>query len=128
MSATHGDHDHDHDHDHHDHSHDHAHPHAAIEDHDTFTEFHLLEQALRELLIETGVLSAADIQRRRSVAVLWPKPGLIRRFASACCATPSQPSQLWVSMSATRLNCWCWKTDRASTTLSFARFVLAIPG
>jgi nitrile hydratase alpha subunit len=57
----HHDHDHDHDHEHH---HDHAHPHAPIEDHDTFTEFHLLEQALRELLIESGVLSAADVQRQ----------------------------------------------------------------
>ena len=57
----HHDHDHDHDHEHH---HDHAHPHAPIEDHDTFTEFHLLEQALRELLIESGVFSAADVQRQ----------------------------------------------------------------
>ena len=91
MSATHGD--HDHDHDHHDHSHDHAHPHAAIEDHDTFTEFHLLEQALRELLIETGVLSAADIQRQienqeartpalgsRVVAKAWTDPTFRERL------------------------------------------------
>lgn len=69
MSSHSHDHDHDHhhphDHDHGDaHHHDHAHPHAPIEDHDTFTEFHVLEQALRELLIETGILSAADIQRQ----------------------------------------------------------------
>jgi nitrile hydratase len=56
---------HDHDHDHGPaHHHDHDHPHAAIEDHDTVTAFHLLEQAVRELLIETGVLSAAEIQRQ----------------------------------------------------------------
>ena len=64
MTATHDhdhdDHDHTHDHDHH----DHTHPHAPIEDHDTVTEFHLLEQALRELLIEAGVFSAADVQRQ----------------------------------------------------------------
>ncbi len=62
MTHSHPSH-HDHDHDHHDH-HDHAHPHAAIEDHDTITEFHLLEQAMRELLIEAGVFSAADVQRQ----------------------------------------------------------------
>ena len=80
----HGDHDHDHgDHDHHDHSH----PHAAIEDHDAVTEFHLLEQAMRELLTEEGVFSAADIQRQierqemrtpalgaRIVAKAWTDP------------------------------------------------------
>lgn len=63
MTTAH-DHDHGHDHGHgHDH-HDHSHPHAPIEDHDTVTEFHVLEQALRELLIEAGVFSAADIQRQ----------------------------------------------------------------
>lgn len=94
MTHTHSsghDHDHDHDHDHGDHDHhdhhDHAHPHAAIEDHDTVTEFHLLEQALRELLIEAEVFSAADIQRQierqemrtpalgsRIVAKAWTDP------------------------------------------------------
>jgi len=62
---AHAGHDHDHDHDHGPaHHHDHDHPHEAIEDHDTVTAFHLLEQAVRELLIETGVLSAAEIQRQ----------------------------------------------------------------
>lgn len=56
MSGTHH-HDHDHDHDHDD-------AHAPIEDHDTVGEFQLLEQAMRELLIETGVLTAAEIQRQ----------------------------------------------------------------
>lgn len=64
MSGTHH---HDHDHDHsHDHSHDHGHTddHAPIEDHEAFGEFQFLEQAIRELLIETGVLTAAEIQRQ----------------------------------------------------------------
>jgi nitrile hydratase len=82
------DHDHDHDHDHGDlDHHDHSHPHAAIEDHDTITEFHLLEQALRELLIEAEVFTGADIQRQierqemrtpalgaRIVAKAWTDP------------------------------------------------------
>ena len=55
MSGMHHDHDHDH---------DHADAHAPIEDHDTFGEFQLLEQAIRELLIENGVLTAAEIQRQ----------------------------------------------------------------
>ncbi|MFM8548629.1 MAG: nitrile hydratase subunit alpha [Betaproteobacteria bacterium] len=62
-----GKHHHDHDHDHqHAHGHDphDPHPHEPIEDHDSFTEFHLLEQALRELLTEAGIFSAADIQRQ----------------------------------------------------------------
>jgi nitrile hydratase len=61
MSANHHDHDHDH---HHDHDHDHAGAHAPIEDHDAFGEFQFLEQAIRELLIEDGVLSSAEIQRQ----------------------------------------------------------------
>ncbi len=89
MSGKHHDHDHDHDH------HDHEHPHAAIEDHDTFTEYHLLEQALRELLIETGVLSAADVQRQienqesrtpamgsRVIAKAWTDPGFREQLLS----------------------------------------------
>jgi hypothetical protein len=97
SNATGGD-DHDHDHDHgHAHHHDHDHPHAAIEDHDSFTEFHLLEQAIRELVIETGVLSAAEIQRQielqesrtpvagsRIVARAWTDPD----FKEALLADP----------------------------------------
>lgn len=95
MSGNHHDHDHDDDHDHHDHAHDHEHPHAAIEDHDTFTEYHLLEQALRELLIETGVLTAADVQRQienqesrtpalgsRVIAKAWADPDFRQRLLS----------------------------------------------
>ena len=55
---------HDHDHDHDD-DHGHGHPHAAPDDHsDAITPHRLLEQALRELLIEKGVLTADMIQRR----------------------------------------------------------------
>jgi nitrile hydratase subunit alpha len=54
-------HDH-HDHDH-DHSHDHGDPHAPRPDHDAgpATAYEVLEQAVRELLIEKGVLTAAEI-------------------------------------------------------------------
>jgi nitrile hydratase alpha subunit len=52
---------------HHDHDHPHQHEgdaHAAIEEHDVVTEFQILEQALRELLIEKGVFSAIDVHRQ----------------------------------------------------------------
>jgi hypothetical protein len=57
-------HDHDHGHDHdHDHSHDHGDPHAPQTDHDAgpASSYEAMEQAIRELLIEKGVLSAAEI-------------------------------------------------------------------
>jgi nitrile hydratase subunit alpha len=64
----HGSHDHDHSHDHgHDHDHDHAHdhgdPHVPQRDHDAgpATAYEVLEQAVRELLIGKGVLTAAEI-------------------------------------------------------------------
>jgi nitrile hydratase len=45
--------------------HEHPHPHAAIDDVEGYQpESLLLERALRELLIEQGVFSAADIQRQ----------------------------------------------------------------
>ena len=61
-------HDHDHDGEHghhhdHDHGHDHAHP-PASDDMPAPHEARLLEQALRELLIEKGVLSAQMIHRQ----------------------------------------------------------------
>jgi nitrile hydratase len=68
--ATSHEHDHDHDHhaDHHDHGHhhhDHTHdPHAPQPDHDdTLNYYRKLEIAVRELLIEKGVLSADEIRR-----------------------------------------------------------------
>ena len=61
MTATDPHHDHDHDHDHH----DHAHPHAPIEEHDAPPgPFQHLERAIRELLIEKGVLTAEQITRQ----------------------------------------------------------------
>jgi len=58
---------HDHgDHVHHDHDGDgDAHPHAPVDDLDHYQpESLLMEQALRELLVEKGVFSAADLQRQ----------------------------------------------------------------
>lgn len=51
-----------HDHDH-DHDHDHGDPHAPRKDHDAgpASPYEVLERALRELLIETGVLTAREI-------------------------------------------------------------------
>jgi nitrile hydratase len=58
-------HDHDHDHDGHDHhhDHDHAHPHGSPHDHDLgpASPYEVLERAVRELLIEKGVLTAEEI-------------------------------------------------------------------
>lgn len=58
-----------HDHDHHDHDHDHHHdhehhdPHAPQKDHDagTASAYEVLEEAVRALLLEKGVLSAQEI-------------------------------------------------------------------
>ncbi len=62
MHDDHDDHHHGHDHDH---DHDHDHPHApAADDPAPPTEARLLEQALRELLIEKGVISAQMVQRQ----------------------------------------------------------------
>jgi nitrile hydratase alpha subunit len=64
---THDPHDHGHSHDHgdhdHDHDHDHGDPHAPQTDHDAgpASAYEVLEQAIRELLIEKGVLTAAEI-------------------------------------------------------------------
>jgi nitrile hydratase len=56
--------DHDHDHDDHDHPrHDHEHPHAPRRDHDAGPAgaYEVLEEAVRTLLIEKGVLTAQEI-------------------------------------------------------------------
>ena len=58
------DHDHDHDHDHDDAVHSHAHPHApAQKDHDAgpIGTYEVLEEAIRSLLIDKGVLTAQEI-------------------------------------------------------------------
>jgi len=57
-------HEHDHDHDHsHDGEHDHHHPHPAQKDHDAgiMSPYELLEEAVRSLLVEKGVLSNEEI-------------------------------------------------------------------
>jgi len=57
-------HDHDHGHDHDDHGHDHHHdPHAPQKDHDSgpADPHEVLERAVRELLIEKGILTANEI-------------------------------------------------------------------
>jgi nitrile hydratase len=90
----HDDHDHDHDH-HHGHDHGHGDPHAPRKDHDAgpASPYEVLEQAVRELLIEKGVLSAAEIAAQidlmdsrsaalgaRIVARAWTDPAYKRRL------------------------------------------------
>ena len=60
--SPHTDHDHD-DHGDHDHDHDHGDPHAPRLDHDAgpMSAYEVLEAAMRELLIEKGVFTAADL-------------------------------------------------------------------
>jgi len=88
-------HDHD-DHDHDDHDHDHAHPHAPPQkDHDAgpVGAYELLEEAVRSLLIEKGVLTAqeiaaqVDLMDSRSAALgakviarAWVDPAYKRRL------------------------------------------------
>lgn len=56
--------DHDHDHDHgHDHAHGHNHPHDPIEVPDGAGHYELMVHAIKELLIEKGVISPDDIRR-----------------------------------------------------------------
>lgn len=64
MTHGSGKHDHDHDHHDHDHDHDHAHPHAPRKDHDAgeMGAYEVLEEAVRTLLVEKGVLTPAEIQ------------------------------------------------------------------
>jgi len=90
-------HDHDHDHDDHDdHDHDHAHPHAPPQkDHDADPAgaYEVLEEAIRSLLIEKGVLTPqevaaqVDLMDSRSpalgakvVARAWVNPAFKRRL------------------------------------------------
>lgn len=99
MSHSHDD----HDHHHHDHDHDHDHDHAP-DDPAPPREFELLEQAIRELLIEKGLLTAEQIQRQiddmdsrtpmngiRLVAKAWTDPDFKRRLL----AEPKAVIQEW---------------------------------
>jgi nitrile hydratase alpha subunit len=64
MSEHEHDHDHHHDHDHgHDHAHGHNHPHDPIEVADGAGHYELMVHAIKELLIEKGVISAEDVRR-----------------------------------------------------------------
>ncbi|MEI6838218.1 MAG: nitrile hydratase subunit alpha, partial [Alcaligenaceae bacterium] len=65
MSSNHG-HDHDHDHDH-DHAHGHTHPHSppAPDDDDGYDRYEvLLQTAIRELLDEKGIITAAELHEQ----------------------------------------------------------------
>ncbi len=54
----------DHDHDHHHHDHDHDHPHSPPQPDDKVHSYYqILGIALKELLIEKGVVTAADVRR-----------------------------------------------------------------
>ena len=59
-------HDHDHDHDH-DHAHDHAHPPQVDHDAAPANPYEVLEEAIRSLLVERGVLTAAEIAQQMDV-------------------------------------------------------------
>jgi len=83
----------------HDHTHHHPHPNQPDEEDGPFTEYRLLEVALRELLIEKDVITQAELHRTyqmmddrgphngaRMVAKAWSDPsylGLMRRDATA---------------------------------------------
>jgi len=78
------------------HVHHHDHDHAPAADHDgPWTEYQYLETALRELLVEKGVLSAEEVQRQidrmdtrspamgaRVVAKAWSDPAYKARLLS----------------------------------------------
>lgn len=94
------DHDHDHDHEHghgHDHHHDHGHDHAhpAQRDHDAgpASPYEVLEEAIRSLLVEKGVLTAQEIAAQidlmdsrspalgaRVIAKAWRDPAFKERL------------------------------------------------
>lgn len=97
MSSGHDDHGHHHHHDHdHDHMHpydpEHHHPHRADQD-DSMTYYRLMEEAVRELMIDKGLVTADDIRAEveamdaRSpangalvVARAWTNPGFKKRL------------------------------------------------
>ena len=56
-------HDHHHDHDHHDHHHGHNHPHDPIEVSEGASEYEIMVHAIKELLIEKGVITGEDIRK-----------------------------------------------------------------
>jgi nitrile hydratase subunit alpha len=100
------DHDHDHDHDHsghdHGHHHDHADAHAPRKDHDAgpMSAYEVLEEAMRLLLIEKGILTEAEINAQidlldsrtpalgaKVIAKAWTDPAFKTRLVADTRAT-----------------------------------------
>ncbi len=106
--------DHDHDHDHHGHDHDHDHPHAPPQPDDKVHSYYqILGVALKELLIEKGVVEAAEVRRQierrdsitpangsKVVAKAWTDPAFrARLFADGNSAV----AELGFEMTTTKL-------------------------
>jgi nitrile hydratase len=93
ITETHGSSDrHDHDH-HHDHHHGHNHPHDPIEVSEGASEYEIMVHAIKELLIEKGVITGEDIRKTlefmdtrtpalgaKVVARAWTDPEFKRRL------------------------------------------------
>ena len=93
ITETHGPSDH-HDHDHHhDHHHGHNHPHDPIEVSEGASEYEIMVHAIKELLIEKGVITGEDIRKTlefmdtrtpalgaKVVARAWTDPEFKRRL------------------------------------------------
>ena len=108
MSANHGHH-HDHDHDH-DHAHSHNHPHSppAPDDDDGYDRYEvLLQTAIRELLDEKGIISAAELHAQidkqdslppaiggKIVAKAWLDPVFKKQLLTAPLKTINQHFEL----------------------------------
>ena len=88
--SHHHDQDHDHDHDHH---HGHNHPHDPIEVSEGASEYEIMVHAIKELLIEKGVITGEDIRKtlefmdKRTPALgakvaarAWSEPGFKKRL------------------------------------------------
>jgi nitrile hydratase len=103
---------HDHEHDH-EHEHDHGPAHAPIEAADALGRYQLLAEAVRELLIDKGVITAAELRRQiermdargphlgaRMVARAWVDPGYRRRLLADGSAAAEE---LGVAVDGTKL-------------------------
>jgi len=110
MSSNHGHH-HDHDHDHdHDHAHAHTHPHSppAPDDDDGYDRYEvLLQTAIRELLDEKGIITAAELHAQidkqdsltpaiggKIVAKAWVDPVFKKQLLAAPLKTINQHFEL----------------------------------
>ena len=113
MSSTHN-HQHDHGHDHgHDHEHDHKHPHSppAPDDDDGYDRYEvLLQTALRELLDEKGVITAAELHAQidkqdsltpaiggKIVAKAWVDPAFKKQLLADPLKTINQHFELEIT-------------------------------